>query len=506
MTTSTIPITEILIEDRQRIDHSDTDGLKDSIKLLGVIQPLILEELSRSHPLFGTFRYRLVAGGRRLTFLKELGHTLLYHGTSYDVLRPGFVFGRELSKDEMHELELEENLRRKEMSWQEKSLAIANLYRLKIVREAEKGRSWTQKMMGAMLGCDQARVSYTLQIAEELKNPASPLWKMDGPIDALRYFDEKELNRVLAELAKRSQATAAITIEDDEFAFIEEVEKKELSEKDAAKDRYLSNPHNNPEKFEEYWTEKQKELNKAPRVALSPRLFKGDCLSYMKERIGRFDHIITDPPYAIDMDNLDQHGLGLSNIDSVRAAHQVGENLTLLQKFASAAFNSLKDIGFLIMWCDQDVWATLKGYMENVGFKVQRWPIVWVKSYPCMNSIAQYNFTKTTEIAMVCRKGNATLCRPGPSGHMIEGTDEYKQKMSHPFVKPFNCWRHLVEAVSMEGQHILDPFAGHGSGPLSFLRLNRSFFACESNEEHFNHLQENLRQYYLRLDPRTEFI
>lgn len=500
---NTIPIPSILIEDRQRIDHSNTDGLRESLKTFGTIAPVLLEELSPSHPSYGDHRYRLVAGGRRLTFLKELGHTTLYHGSSYDPLRPGYIFGKELSKDEMHELELEENIRRKAMTWQEQALAIANLYRLKVMRSASEGKSWTQRAMGELLGVAVAKVNYTLAIAAELRNAASPLWKMDGPLEALRYFEEKKENAALAELAKRqaavSQASPIAQFDLDSLLDLPD------EEKDNARIQYFSNPLNDPAKFDEYWSEKQAYLNRPPKVYLSPRLFLGDALDFLSAHPDSFDHIVTDPPYAIDMDMLKQDNLGMSNIETVRHTHDVADNLKLLFNFFPLAHASLRDKGFLVLWCDYSVWQQLFSWAEAAGFSVQRWPLVWVKTHSCMNSAAQYNLTKTTEIAMFCRKGNATLCRPTP-GHILAAHDEYKDKMTHPFVKPFAVWKHIIESISMEGQLILDPFAGHGTGPLSFLRLNRNFFACEKDEVHFNALQENLKQYYLNLDKRTEFV
>lgn len=513
--TDSIPITSILVENRQRIDHANTDGLKESLRQFGTIQPIIVEQME--HPDPRGFSYRLVAGGRRLLSLRELGFDTLFHGSTYNRDRPGFVYGKELTPDELHELELEENIRRKAMTWQEETLAIANLHRLKTIRLGEAGKKWGQRATGELLNVSVAKVNYCLAIAEGLRSsPTHPFWKMDKPVDALNWMDTVKINKANAELARRQAEMSKEFFEGE--GNLTTTELQEIVEsggsvllvnlpdaKAQAQERYLSNPHNDPAKFEEYYAERQS-LPSRPPIILTPRLYLGDCLTFMVERTGCFDHIITDPPYAIDMDMLDQENQGMANIDSVREEHQVEENKEFLRKLFKAAYASLKDSGFFCLWADYSMWDYLQVCAFTSGFKYQRWPVVWIKTHTVKNSAAQYNFSKTTEIAMICRKGNATLAQTAPLGHIIAPHDEFKEIMDHPFVKPFAAWEHLVEAVSIQGQTILDPCAGQGSGPISFLRCNRNYMACEKVPEHYNKLMEHLKGYYRGLDQGATFV
>lgn len=483
-----IAISEILVVDRIRRDYPD-DGLEASIKRYGTIQPIVLEPLPDG-------AFRLIAGGRRLAALKALGYTQVYHGSTYNPTQPGYVLGAELTEDQLTELELEENIRRKSMSWQEECLSIAKTHRLRIVRCGELGESWGQAQTGRLLNMAAGSVNNVLWVASMISNnPEHPIWKMGGLVEALQYKLKLSEDEAFAELARRQQQAAAVV----------EYIAPEPDLKEAARERYLFNPHNDPAAFEAYYETKQQESKAAPVVHVTPRLHRGNCLEYMNARPGTFDHIITDPPYAIDMDNLEQNNLGMSNIGSVRETHKVDDNLVLLNEFIIAAYNALKPDGFLIMWCDQDVWSWLKEHAGLAKFKVQRWPITWVKTHACQNSQAAYNFTKTTEIAMVCRKGNAQMVELNTPTHIIAGHDEFKQRFDHPFVKPFAVWEHLINAVSIKGQSILDPFAGEGSGVISALRLERNYFGCELDDLHYNKLLENVMAEYLALDPNTMF-
>jgi len=309
-----------------------------------------------------------------------------------------------------------------------------------------------------------------------------------------------------AELVRRHQELAntnASKVEAEKLvAYVDGVkEMPDLLEKERA--RYYSNSHNEPGSFEKYWASKVNAAEEARNtIYLTPSYRNCNCIDLMSdpEYTARFDHIITDIPYGIDMDNL-----MLSNINNVRNEHDVDDNKRLMEKFFPAAYSCLKDSGFCITWCDQMLWQYMYDLACAAGFRVQRWPITWVKTHVCANQCAQYNFTKTTEIAIVCRKENAVLVKPQTTCHIIASNESTSTK-THPFMKPFDAWQFLINAVSIEGQLILEPFAGHGSCVTTALQLRRRVMACELNTNHYNYLLENVKKFYLTLNPRSKFL
>jgi DNA modification methylase len=106
---------------------------------------------------------------------------------------------------------------------------------------------------------------------------------------------------------------------------------------------------------------------------------------------------------------------------------------------------------------------------------------------------------------MVCRKGNAVLMNPAPQCHILAQHDEYKDSLGHPFVKPYDVWHFILQYISIEGQTILEPFAGRGSGVISIQRDNRNVIACESNLQHYNALVNNVQNHYLSINPNFTF-
>lgn len=478
-----LPIASIKVIDRQRIDLGNIDELAESLQRYGLIQPIILNQENR-----------LIAGKRRLTAAQQLGWTEI------DV-----AYRETLSEDELQEMELEEDVRRKDRSWQERCIAIAKIHFLKYKGAFQQGAQWGQRETGALLNMSLGAVSQCLAVASELRNdPKSPMWQADSLAAALLIINNRNLALVEAELARKQKALADQQAKDAAEARKLEVEVS--APVDEQRQKYYSNPHNPPGSYEAYLAEKVRRLGELKStVYLSSKFHNVNCITFMNETDQRFAAVITDPPYAIDMDMLEQDNVGMVNIDTVADEHEVDDNVDLLTKFFPAAYRCLNDPGFLVLCADQMLWQFLYNEATKAGFAVQRWPLTWVKTHVCMNNAANYNYTKSTEIAMVCRKGNAQLAEKSSVSHLVAGHDEMKEQMRHPFVKPFKFWQFMIRHTSRINDLVLEPFAGHGSGVISLLKMERNVIGCESNTEHYNALLENLRQHYKSLNPNSVF-
>lgn len=102
------PISSIQVGDRRREDLGDIQGLADSIQRYGLLHPIVIDDAGN-----------LVAGGRRLRACQQLGWD------SVPVRQLGT-----LTETELREIELEENLRRKDLTDHERMknmLALAEV-------------------------------------------------------------------------------------------------------------------------------------------------------------------------------------------------------------------------------------------------------------------------------------------------------------------------------------------------------------------------------------------
>ena len=104
-TSMALPVDAITIPERRREDYGDIAGLAASIEKYGLLHPIVLDDEAT-----------LVAGGRRLEAVKSLG---------WDTV-PVRAFG-ELTEAERHEIELEENLQRKDLTPYERSKTLVKL-------------------------------------------------------------------------------------------------------------------------------------------------------------------------------------------------------------------------------------------------------------------------------------------------------------------------------------------------------------------------------------------
>lgn len=503
MNQETLQISDVIIEDRQRLDLGDIESMGSSIKENGTILPITLERRADGS-------LRLIDGMRRLSGCKLKGYTTLYHGSVCDPDKPGYVYSKELTPDRQQELELEADVRRKDRTWQEKCIATAKIHQLKMAKSAIEGRAWGQRETATVTGDSLGKVNYSIEIARKLlENRESNYWKCDSLQDAWRLRIREDEEQNLAELAKRSRLDTIPTHEIQALQVEASIVTTAQNNPDALADereRYYSNPLNPPDSFDTYWKERTERVsNTNNTVYLSNRLILGDSIAHMMANPGMYDHIITDIPYGIKMENLTQDGGGILDIDTTAEEHEVEYNLKLIMDFFPAAFNCTKDKAFVLTWCDQDLWGFMNDCAIKAGFKVQRWPFIWLKPN-ALNSCASYNVTKATEIVMFCRKPAATLVDPVPLNYGPVCTSAVEKKLTgHPFAKPFVYTELLANMVSISGQSILDPFAGGGSIILKLLTMKRQAFGVELNVAHYNALIENVKQHYLSLNPNFIF-
>jgi ParB family chromosome partitioning protein len=140
-------VASIVIErdSRQRREVTNVEELADSINRIGLINPIVV-----------TRELVLVAGERRLTAIRALG---------WD--RIPVQFTDELAQDELYAIELEENIKRVDLSWVDQVRALEEYHKLRAAADPD----WSQEKTAKAIGLKQNTVSEQLQVAAELSNP-----------------------------------------------------------------------------------------------------------------------------------------------------------------------------------------------------------------------------------------------------------------------------------------------------------------------------------------------
>ena len=197
----TIELEHIDIQKRQRQNMGDLTTLTESIKELGLIQPIVIELITGEDKVL---YQRLVAGRRRMEALMKLGFKEVFHGASCDPTKPGFVFYDEQTELKRQLVELEEDIRRKDRTWQEKVIGIDRVHKIKVVTNFEEGVEWGQKQTGELLGMSRAKVCYTLVLAEEiLREREGAVAKAETYTDALKILFERQEREAMEEQQRR---------------------------------------------------------------------------------------------------------------------------------------------------------------------------------------------------------------------------------------------------------------------------------------------------------------
>lgn len=498
MNRQSLPVSSIVVPERFRRDYGDLTLLKDSIKSYGLLQPIVI-----------TQDRVLIAGGRRYQSHVELNLPTI------DV-----VYRETLTEAERQECEAIENIVRKQFSWTEEAVAILRINNTRRINSMLGGDEWNSRLACELFGVSKGALQYVLAVAvkleAELKLPPGsprPYHEYNSCAEAYRLgiLGEQE-KAALALLAKRHVELAAkLPVETptailETKSIIEEVTRIEQTPDALAdvRDKYYSNPLNPAGSFESYWKSRQEVKQQAANtIYLTPRLRHMSCIDYMNEAEGIFDHIITDIPYAIDMEMLEQGNL--TDIDRVKESHDIEENMSLMEKFFPAAYKCTKDRAFVITYCDVMQWHYMYDLAVNAGFTVQRWPIIWHKQSSAGNKAAMYNSTKNYEIIMVCRKTATTWLKPLTSSIILASNESAKADCKHPFSKPYDITRILAESISNRGDKFLEPFAGGGSIALELTRQERNVICTEKDDHHYNVLLENYKNFYLSINPNTVF-
>lgn len=484
-----IPVDSVKVDGRVRTDFGDLEDLARSIDEVGLVQPIVVTA--------GT--HRLVAGERRLR-----AHRLLKKPTIKA------VYIEVLNETHLTMLEATENIVRKDFDWREVVLAIDKVHRLKTVEGYSAGEAWGIRETGRLLNTAKSSVSRAVLIAKFLHENDPQITAAEGVTEAYQILLRREEDRLA-----RALVAASVPKRDSVVSTKPTIERKDIPDEDFFAGQGSTGftpgigiPIDLDERPGEVGLDGNTTKVRPISVPLSQMFFHADSVTFCRSVPAEtFDAVITDWPYGIDMNMLDQqnpHG-GMKDIDTVKAEHTVEGNEQLHAAIVPLIYALLRPNGWFITWTDQMQWQRNYDLCVAAGFKVQRWPLTWHKTSVCMNQTAQYNFTKNTEIAIVCRKGAATLLRPQASCVWSGGNDAEAKALGHPFAKPFGLWEWIYNATCVRGARVLDPFVGSGSSVIPAIRMGLRPTGVEVNETHYNSLILNAQNFYKSVDPTCIF-
>lgn len=434
----TVQLCNIIDTDRIRHDLGDLDGLVASIREFGIIQPIVLQREPT--------QTLLVAGGRRLSALRRIGQADLLHGKDFiwrdeDISRPDYAM-------RLQALELEENLKRKELTWSEVVLGKQRLLEIEqsihgeskagTLREGES-RGFGVRTLSSMLGESVASTSRDLDLAAYVKK-FPMLAKLPTKQDALRKLG------------------VAVTIAG-----------MQASAKTNA-------------------TQTSQDPTKAP-TELPWRLYRGKFQDNIRQvSDSSVDLVATDLPYDIGVGgSTSAHAAGLNQfVDN----HSPSNLMDMLSDVAIETYRILAPNRYAIFFFGFAYYRELYDSLTSAGFTIDDYPFIWIRNRTAPPSPARY--AKTYDPALVCSKGDTTLLRPNLGNSMsvpsVSGVDRF-----HSAQKPVEIMERFILDMTSINSTVVDLMAGSGTTGVAALKNKRRTILFEMEEQNCILIESRLK-------------
>lgn len=397
-----VKITDVTIRvKRQREELGDLEGLAESILRIGQLTPIILTRTNE-----------LIAGERRLEAHKLNGMVYIEA-----------LYSDEIDPVMLEEIELEENIRRKQLTWQEEQKAIARIH---VLRQSQDP-NWGQRQTAEV-------------IAKPGQNP------MNLQRDVSTAINLEKMMKLFPEIAKAKNVSQAVNMA-------------------KAKAKQVS---------------KIIDVGKRPEIyaEVQEKIWLGDSVQAVKEiESESFDMILTDPPFGV---NYDAQVAG-----SVRETDVYKDSVEMYEYILTMApdlYRILRKDGWLVWFFGMTWYERVKEVFRDAGFTIDEIPIMWDRTDGrTFTNVPNHYFTKGYDVAIHGFKGDPHLVKKNlPNVFHVPPVDTKDRDLT--VERPVDLYKQLLERHLIKGQNMLDPFVGSGSSTAAAAELGIDYTGIEKDE------------------------
>ena len=404
---------------RQKVNESRVAELAISIQQDGLLHPIVVAPLDRVRfpDVPAHLKYQLVSGYRRLIATASLKVTEI-----------AVNLRENLSPLQLKEIELNENLQREDLPFQDEVRAKAEMYELR------------KELYG-----DGFR-----ELAQHLNESRGEVWEDVQLAKAIESHPE------LAKAKNKTQANNKLRL----------LRRRDRLEQDAV-DREST----------------------GLVTDFDHKIFLGDCLVITSDwNDGCCQLVLTDPPYGI---NLDKGETKKGNPHPEVYEDDTYDILDLTARAAKLAFRLLAPNTHAYFWFDIKAHAKVLRILQDAGFTVDPIPLLWIKPGPGQVNHPDSRWGSGYEACFFCRKGNRALLKQGQSNILAYDPVPPAKKI-HPTEKPTALLRQLIETSTAPSETVVDLFGGSGSTAEAAIQTGRNFLLCEKDPSYHEGILQRL--------------
>lgn len=423
---SFIALADVVVpENRIRRNFPETAirELADSIESKGILHPPCLRNDGAT----------LLAGERRLRAMKLLhseGRSFDYAGDTVPSDMIPYTTARQLNELDLREAELEENVVRDDLTWQEKALAYDELRKLRKDQADAEGRDF-----------------YLGDVVEEVS----------GQRKNTKTYEDFRNSEVLAEHLDDPEVSSA----PDEKTALKVIKRKKEAE-------------HNAKLAEEF------DLSKTPHS-----VHNIDALALLERLEDQvIDVVCTDPPYGMAAD-----GFG----DMAVERHVYEDSPDWFEEHIPLILSELhricKENAHLYLFCDLRWFEKIGAWAQEAGWKPFRTPFIWSKG-DGMLPWPKHGPRRTHEYIFFAMKGRREIT--AMYNDVIDVPKLGKPRWGAE--KPAALYHNLLKRSVRPGDVVLDCFAGAGPIIPAANELSIRAVVTELSEEKYHHILTRLSE------------
>ena len=192
--------------------------------------------------------------------------------------------------------------------------------------------------------------------------------------------------------------------------------------------------------------------------------------------------IVTDPPYGQDF--ISNRRVASPKDEGIKNDNTIEAALETLDSALSNIYEKLNKDSHVFIFTgwryEPEFRLVISNYFEIKG------SLVWVKNNHGSGDLYG-SFAPKHERIIDAVKGNPKLIKRIPD--VIYGNDF---RTNHPTKKPIDLIAELIECTTVEGELVVDMFAGEGSTVIAAKETNRNYFVSELDSYNYSQILKHL--------------